>query len=213
MLLGLCVFCLCARADLTPAAPGLVASPTEIAIQPLSQTPNSKLDLNARQRPWINFRVNPQGLLYTVWGAALDLTLSDHLALGPALQFFNGSSARNDLEVYQYGISATVYLSGPIYGDAWYARLGVSALYISVTRFQNNDAYVGRYESVAPRVSAGRNWAIWRGLSAGAGLGFSMAAGRQTVDLRSSTGAVITRPVPVSLRPRPFVELNLAWAF
>lgn len=164
-------------------------------------------------RRWLNIRINPQGLLYDVWGASVEVRLSDHLALGPNINYFKGTSNRNDFDVFQYGVALSWYFGGICFDNSWYLRAGPGAISVPFTRLQNGQTYYGTYHAFLFRASSGRNWAIWEGLNAGFGAGFSAPFGSPTLDLKTADGESITRSAPVLNHVVPYLELNVAWAF
>ncbi len=158
-------------------------------------------------------RINPQGFLYGVYGASADLKFHKHWFASPTYQYFGKNVSPRNLELDQVGASITYCFYNECFENTWYSRVTLGVIHVYLIRTVNTVIFEGDTYSPFIRTTFGRNWKIFNGLHAGAGIGLTQALLDKAMILHDLEGRTIYEDSPVSRKFKPVLEMYLGWAF
>lgn len=155
-----------------------------------------------------DFRVQPLGLLFGIFGIAVDIGVSDYWAAGISLSQDTPRNGASQLTAWEYGAYGTVFLNGKRFTNSWFVRPGFYLTPITETTASGAQHTLNNY-SVAAIV--GHQWVLHEGLNTTFGVGLEMHQTGSSNFFRSGSGG-ITNPTTPGNEIQPVMELSVGWA-
>ena len=160
----------------------------------------------------VNFRVNPMGLLFGVYGADAEFGLFKQITLGPSFAVLRGLTGATDSTYYQFGAVATYYLAGKRFTDSALVRLAGYYIPIIIARQSSGTVYKGVLPTEAFGITGGYEWMFHNGinLNLGAGVAYYLAA--PILETRAADSSTQTITMPEAQGFAPVLEISVGLA-
>lgn len=160
----------------------------------------------------LNFRVNPVGLLFGVWGADIELGLSRQITLGPSAGVLKGLRGATDSTYYQFGLVATYYLSNTRFTDSFLVRLSGYYIPITIARQSAGTVFSGTLPTKSFGLTGGYEWIFDNGLNVNLGAGAAYYVASPVLETRAADGSTQTITMPEVQGFQPVLEISVGWA-
>ncbi len=160
----------------------------------------------------VNFRVNPVGLLFGVWGGDVEFGLLKRLTLGPSAAVLKGLTGATDSTYYQFGAIATVYLASERFTDSVLVRMSGYYIPISIARQSAGTVFTGVLPTASFGVSGGYEWMFSNGININLAAGVAYYLTSPRLETRAADGAAQTFTTGEVQGFQPTLEISVGWA-